>query len=47
MDRIDSDEENDIYTLDGETLPSVNEHVCGAHGMEEMVKSFRKIWKRK
>ena len=41
-DVVDSDEENDIYTLDGETLPSVNEQVCGTHGMEEMVRSFRK-----
>ena len=42
-DVVDSDEENDIYILDGETLPSVNEHVCGTHGMKEMVRCF---WKK-
>ena len=39
--RVDSDEENDVYTLDIDTLPSTNEHVCAAHGMEVLVKSFR------
>ena len=39
--RVDSDEENDIYTLDGDTLPSADEHVCAAHGMESLVRRFR------
>ena len=39
--RVDSDEENDVYTLDIDTLPSTNDHVCAAHGMEVLVNSFR------
>ena len=40
--RIDSDPENDVYTLDIDTLPSPVEHRCGNSGIELMVKEFRK-----
>ena len=40
--RIDSDPENDVYTLDNDTLPSPVEHRCGNSGIEVMVKEFRK-----
>ena len=38
---LQEEEEHDIYTLDGDTLPSADEHVCAAHGMESLVRRFR------
>ena len=40
-DRVDSDEENDIYTVDGATIPSCKDHVCANSGVEQLVASFR------
>ena len=40
--RIDSDPENDVYTLDADTLPAFSDHVCSSNGMEEIVNSFRR-----
>ena len=39
--RIDSDPENDQYTLDAESLPSYQDHLCGTTGIEDIVKNFR------
>ena len=36
-DRIDSDPENDQYTLDAESLPSYEDHLCGTTGIEDMM----------
>ena len=40
--KFDDDSENDEYTLDGDTLPDVSEHLCGNSGIEELVKKFKK-----
>ena len=40
-DIVDSDPENDVYTLDFDTLPSAGEHRCGNSGVELQVKQFR------
>ena len=39
---IDSDEENDVYNLDIDTLPAMSDHVCTSNGMEDLVTSFRR-----
>ena len=41
-DRLDSDPEHDVYTFDGDTLPSSSDHLCGSSGIEDMVRKFRK-----
>ena len=41
-DRVDSDAENDLYTLDADTLPGQGDHLCGNSGVEDMVKRFKK-----
>ena len=41
-DIVDDDPENDVYTLDFDTLPSAEEHRCGNSGVESQVKQFRK-----
>ena len=38
---VDSDPENDEYSLDIESLPSFREHLCGTTGIEDLVKAFR------
>ena len=37
VDRVDSDPENDLYTLDADTLPSHSEHACVSSGVEDLV----------
>ena len=39
--RVDQDQEHDVYTLDGDTLPSADEHLCATTGLEDMVRDFR------
>ena len=41
LERVDNDPENDVYTLDAETLPSSSDHVCVTSGIEDLVKNFR------
>ena len=41
IERLDNDPENDVYTLDIDTLPAHSEHVCVSSGIEDMVKKFR------
>jgi hypothetical protein len=41
VDRVDSDPENDQYTLDADTLPSHSEHACVSSGVEDLVTRFR------
>ena len=38
---MDNDPENDVYTLDAETLPAASDHVCISSGIEDLVKNFR------
>ena len=41
VDHVDSDPENDLYTLDADTLPSHSEHACVSSGVEDLVTRFR------
>ena len=41
VERVDDDPENDVYTLDAETLPASSDHVCVTSGIEDLVKKFR------
>ena len=40
VERVDSDPENDVYTLDSDTLPSQSEHACVSSGIEEFTQVF-------
>ena len=42
---MDSDEENDKYYLDFQTVPSVNNHVYVASGVENLVQDFKSTMK--
>ena len=39
---VDMDPENDIYSLDVDTLPALSDHVCCTSGIEDLVTQFRK-----
>ena len=41
VERVDDEPENDVYTLDAETLPASSDHVCVSSGIEDLVKKFR------
>ena len=47
VERVDIDPENDVYTLDAETLPVSSDHVCVTSGTEDLVKNFRDDLKRR
>ena len=39
--KVDEDEENDNYFLEYQTVPTDNDHVCVASGVENLVKDFK------
>ena len=41
LERVDDEPENDVYSLDAETLPASSDHVCVSSGIEDLVKKFR------
>ena len=41
IEHVDNDDENDVYTLDVDSLPPVNDHICVPSGIEDLVINFR------
>ena len=39
--QLDNNPENDIFTLDIDTLPGHGEHVCASSGIEDLVRKFK------
>ena len=39
--QVDNNPENDIYTLDVDTIPAVSDHACVATGIEDFARQFR------
>ena len=39
--RVDNDPEHDLYELDIDNLPTLNENLCATSGIEDLVRSFR------